>query len=625
MVALDMKVPAPELSDVGAWLNVAAPLSLASLRGKIVLLDFWTFCCSDCMHILPYLKKLEESYAQELVVIGIHSAKFDNEKDWQNIKNAVLRYNIVHPVACDSKFALWEKYWIREWPTLVLIDPEGFIVKKVACSQGPFGQFEAAIEELIEEHDARGTLSRVSVPIALESSMQVDGYLRYPGKITASESLELLFVADSGHNRILILSADGEIKDVIGSGSIGAADGDYKNCQFNSPQGLCLVDRILYVADTENHLLRAIDLEKRQVATVAGNGKQLLYAGGINSGPAAEMALSSPWDICQYEDLLFIAMAGAHQIWSYDPKSGFMEIFAGSGKESLKDDKRLESQLSQPSGITRGDRRLYFVDSETSSVRFIEMGTEQAVKTIVGTGLFDFGDCDGEKSQVKLQHPLGIVFDRGKLFVADSYNHRIKMIDPLNSSSKSIAGHGKPGYGDGLPGALWEPGGITHFAGKLYIADTNNHAIRSLDLDGGELKTVSVHSSMSQTLPNCSSVHMPEHSFAPGCRAEIILALVLQQGLHLNQDMPVLLEIRQSGELLQFAKSVALKEEIRTFPLSIPFECRSVCSREDLVVELMAYYCSADSACFVKSFRFEIPIIIAAGSSASKIEISAVI
>jgi thiol-disulfide isomerase/thioredoxin len=116
-------VRAPEFPAGMQWLNTATPLRLADLRGKIVLLDFWTYCCINCMHIIPELTALERKYPNELVVIGVHSAKFHNEGDSENIRQAILRYEIQHPVVNDRDFRIWRSYAVRAWPTLMVIKP----------------------------------------------------------------------------------------------------------------------------------------------------------------------------------------------------------------------------------------------------------------------------------------------------------------------------------------------------------------------------------------------------------------------------------------------------------------------------------------------------------------------
>src|SRR5437870_11806110 len=152
------RVSAPELDGAVAWLNTAGPIRLRDLRGKIVLLDFWTLCCINCIHTLPDLARLEKKYPKELVVIGVHSAKFDNEKNSESIRKAILRYEISHPVVNDARMAIWRNYAVRSWPTLVLIDPEGYYLGRVS-GEGNYQLLDEVIGKLVQIHRAKKTLN----------------------------------------------------------------------------------------------------------------------------------------------------------------------------------------------------------------------------------------------------------------------------------------------------------------------------------------------------------------------------------------------------------------------------------------------------------------------------------
>ncbi|HHT9132818.1 MAG TPA: hypothetical protein ACFYED_10080, partial [Candidatus Tripitaka californicus] len=239
---------------------------------------------------------------------------------------------------------------------------------------------------------------------------------------------------------------EGKVIDVAGSGEIGRGDGPFNQASFFHPQGMALQGETLYVADTENHLIRRLDLQSRTVTTIAGTGRQggFLSLGGL--GTKAE--LSSPWDLSLVGDKLYIAMAGSHQVWVMDLANNLVQPFAGSGREGRVDGSLEGSAFAQPSGITTDGKRLFVADSETSSVREINLLTER-VNTIVGLDLFEFGDVDGQGAMVRLQHPLGVVFHEGLLYVADTYNHKIKLVDPEKKTSRTLLGDGRPGYRDG--------------------------------------------------------------------------------------------------------------------------------------------------------------------------------
>jgi DNA-binding beta-propeller fold protein YncE len=501
-------VRAPELAGAVAWLNVDAPLTLKALRGKVVLLDFWTYGCINCVHVLPDLKRLEAKYADELVVVGVHSAKFPNEKVTENLRRIVQRYDIHHPVANDADMSIWRAYTIRAWPTQVLIDPSGHIVG-AASGEGHGEQFDRAIAAVIQVFDERGELDRRPFDQFLQHQSQKDAAadannpLMFPGKVLADERGGRLFIADSNHHRVLICalpeqkqSADGadglRILDAIGAGEPGSDNGAFDRATFRTPQGLALSadGATLYVADTGNHLIRAIDLSARTVATAAGTGEQA--RGPSDGGSAASTALSSPWDLVMHGPLLFIAMAGTHQIWMLDATRGLLWPYAGSGREARVDGGVDDAAFAQPSGLTIADGTMFVADSESNIIRAIELPPVNRVSTLAGGDLFDFGDTDGTGDTVRLQHPLGIAHHDGAVYVADTYNHRIKRLDPRTRRVSTFAGTGRPGHQDG-PAAkaqFYEPGGLSVAGDRLYVADTNNHAIRAIDIRTGDVTTI---------------------------------------------------------------------------------------------------------------------------------------
>ena len=476
---------APEFPDAMEWLNTGGkPIRLADLRGKMVLLDFWTYCCINCMHIIPDLKRLEAKYPDNLVVIGVHSAKFLNERDAENIRQAILRYGLEHPVVNDNEFRIWRTYGIRSWPTLVLIDPEGNVAATYS-GEGNYNEIDRQIDSDIRLFRKQGKLDETPFETILEKlpAGPAQSFLEFPGKVLADAGGKRLFISDSGHNRIVITDMDGNVLGVAGSGEEGASDGAFGEAAFFHPQGMALSGdgNTLYVADTENHLIRRLDLTKKTVTTIAGTGQQGGYFSvgglGINAG------INSPWDLALIGNDLFIAMAGRHQVWVMDLASTLLEPYAGSGREGIRDGSLDGSEMAQPSGISTDGKKLYVADSETSSIR--EIDTERKrVRTIVGSGLFDFGDRDGKGGEVRLQHPLGVVYRDGLLYVADTYNHKIKVVDPSKDTSKTYLGSGKSGYKDGNVSEFYEPGGIDFAGGKFYIADTNNHVIRVVDAAG---------------------------------------------------------------------------------------------------------------------------------------------
>ena len=483
-------IVAPEFPGGLDWLNTDKPLKIADLRGKIVMLDFWTYCCINCMHIIPDLKRLEDEFARELVVIGVHSAKFTEEQNTDNIRQAILRYEIKHPVVNDKDFRIWRSYGAHAWPTVVLIDPEGRIVQ-VESGEGVYNSFHDTIQGLVKKYEGR--LNLAPFMAGIEAGKAAETFLSYPGKVLADAEGGRLFISDQNHNRILICNIEtGVVMDQIGSGSLGFKDGGFHETLFNHPQGLTLNVDKLYIADTENHAIREADLAKRKVKTIAGTGRQ-----GSPWSPAGKgklVNLSSPWALAYKDGNIYIAMAGNHQIWRLRLKDDWVEPFAGNGREARIDGLKRDAALAQPSGLALAGDRLYFADSEVSAVRYVELTENGKVGTIVGLDLFEFGDVDGRGDRVRLQHPLGLAWDGSVLYVADTYNNKVKKIDVGSRSAETYIGNGRPGDRNGRSNdaRLFEPGGLSFAADRLYIADTNNHQIRVVDLATNQVSTLSV-------------------------------------------------------------------------------------------------------------------------------------
>jgi thiol-disulfide isomerase/thioredoxin len=482
--AAAQKVEAPELEGGTAWLNTAGPLRLKDLRGKIVLLDFWTFCCINCIHVLPDLAKLEKKYPNELVVIGVHSAKFDNEKNTDAIRKAVLRYEIAHPVVNDANQAIWKAFRASAWPTLILIDPEGNIVFRES-GEGLYEDLDQEISRLIKVHKAKKTLNTKPLKFELARFSETgESPLFFPGKVVADTEGKRLFIADSTHHRIVITDRSGKKIAVAGTGEPGLKNGTFARARFDDPQGMALKGDTLYVADRKNHLIRALDLKKQTVTTVAGTGEQGRDREG--DAPALKVGLNSPWDLLVVGDRLFIAMAGHHQIWVMDLAKRRLAAYAGDGGEDIVDGTLSRSRFAQPSGLTTDGKKLWVADSETSSIREVPITGRGEVRTLVGEGLFEFGDTDGAGRRVRLQHALGVAHHKGLLYVADTYNNKIKVLDPARRTCKTFLGGEPEGW---LATALFsEPGGICAADGRLYVADTNAHRIRVVDV---EKKTIS--------------------------------------------------------------------------------------------------------------------------------------
>jgi thiol-disulfide isomerase/thioredoxin len=433
-----VRVRAPELVGRGGWINTggSAP-TLGDLRGKIVILDFWTFCCVNCLHVLDELRELEEKHRDTVVIVGVHSPKFVHEAEHQAVVDAVERYGVEHPVLDDPELATWKQYAVRAWPTLTVIDPEGYVVAQHS-GEGHAHALETLVGELEAEHAARGTLRRGDGPYVPPEPRAT--HLRFPGKAMALPGGGGGFlVSDTTRHRIVELAADGEtVVRHYGTGERGLVDGAADVARFNEPQGLAwLPDGAVVVADTVNHALRRLDPATGRVTTIAGTGRQW-WQGSPASGPAREVDLSSPWDVAWWNGALWIAMAGVHQLWTYDPESGTVRVAAGTTNEGLVDGPAAEAWFAQPSGLAATEDRLWVADSETSALRWVDRGL--TVHTAVGSGLFDFGHRDGPAGQALLQHPLGVTaLPDGSVAVCDTYNHALRRYDPATGEVATLA------------------------------------------------------------------------------------------------------------------------------------------------------------------------------------------
>jgi len=396
------------------------------------------------MHALAQLRELETTFPEELSIVSVHSPKFPREQFTESVRDAVLRYGIEHPVVNDRNMNLWRQYTVRAWPTLMFIDPENRVI---ARHEGEI-QPEAAkrlIQGMIQEFDAAGLLNHRPLRFARETAPEA--LIAFPGKVAIDARANRLVVSDSGHHRLLEMDLSGNVRQVIGAGEAGKADGSFTQARFNRPLGVTLAGDLLYVADTENHLIRRVNLATRQVETIAGTGEHYGMVRTPIQGPARSIALNSPWDIVCNGDNLYIAMAGSHRIFVLHLESGIIEPFAGAGPEALRDGSYEEALFAQPNGLALDDSRvLYVADSETSAVRAIDLAGEKQVTTLVGTGLFDFGDADGIGEKALLQHVQAVCFVDGHVYLADTYNNRIKVLNPQTREVKTCAGTGEAGF-----------------------------------------------------------------------------------------------------------------------------------------------------------------------------------
>jgi thiol-disulfide isomerase/thioredoxin/DNA-binding beta-propeller fold protein YncE len=436
------RLRAPELKGRG-WLNTGGvDLSLADLRGRVVVLDFWTFCCVNCLHVLDELRPVEERFDDSLVLTGVHPPKFEHEADPDALAAAVERYAVHHPVLDDPDLVTWQAYTARAWPTLVVIDPEGYIVASMS-GEGHAHGLSMLVEELVEEHRAKGTLRVGDSPYAAPPPAETA--LRFPGKLVALPDGSFL-VADTTHHDVVWLEPDLETERRRFATGVGAG-------ALNEPQGLLLLPeevagRVGYdvvVADSVNHQVKGLRLADGSWTLLAGTGRQLRERSG--GGSALNQDLSTPWDVAWFIDRVVVAMAGTHQLWALhlaaEPVDNTVAVLAGTTAEGIRDGAAHEAWFAQPSGLAAAadGTRLWVADSETSALRSFDLTDDGfTVTTHVGQGLFDFGHRDGAADQALFQHPLGVtVLPDGSVAVSDTYNGAIRRFDPVTREVSTLA------------------------------------------------------------------------------------------------------------------------------------------------------------------------------------------
>jgi len=521
-------------------------------------------------------------YPAELVVIGVHSAKFPSEQLTQNIRNAVMRHGIQHPVVNDAGLKIWSSYAVRAWPTLIIVDPRGRIAGEIS-GEILANDLAVTIDEIIR--DQADLIDRTPFLARKEASLEPDHLLRYPSRLLPVGP-DLLYIADTGLNRIIEtrLSADHRTADVLrvfGSGIPGLRDGTPDQARLNSPHGMAYspLEHKLFVADTENHAIRKINLEDGGVTTVAGTGQKAHGRYAITS--PTETPLRSPWSLLLVDRYLFIAMAGSHQIWVLvgDDQIG---PFAGSGAEALVDGTLGECGFNQPSDITEGFGHLIVADPEASAVRAISLGEQARTITLVGQGLFDFGDQDGIGDQVLLQHPTGVACGSETIYIADTYNHKIKTLDPRTGEVQTMLGSGVAGMADGefAKASLYEPEGVSLSGDYLFIADTNNHQVRVANLVEKKIHTLKLtHVDRLSGPPEVSEDRpgLPGIDVMPG-KVEFSLEFQLPAGTHINPDAP---------------STVTIQPENKVIPITQPTVnwTMNLAADKMLTIQYVLYYC----------------------------------
>lgn len=601
---------APEFPDGLDWINVPAPLRLDDLRGKVVLLDFWTYGCINCIHILPDLERLEDEFAEELVVIGVHSAKFAAEGSTGAIEDIVARYGIRHPVVNDKDFEVWQVYGARAWPTIWLIHPDGTLVGRME-GEGVYEVVQPVIARIVR--DDAGEIDRGE--LALDVVERPRSVLSFPGKVEADPGSNRLAISDTGHDQVVIVDrTTGVVEQVLGSGDRGFVDGVGLEAAFDGPQGLAFAGSTLYVADTGNHAIRAVDLTTGLVTTVAGTGEQGRWP--PSGGQSAFTALYSPWDLLVSDDgSVAVAMAGSHQLWRFDPADGTVVPWVGNGRESVRNGPVADAELAQPSGLAEGaDGTVYFADAESSSIRLVADG-ETGLVAGASTDLFTFGLLDGSGASARFQHPKGVEWLDGFVWVADTYNDAIRRIDPATGAVATVAG-GVAGFVDGEAARFDEPGGISAADGLLWIADTNNDAVRVLDPATGRVETLIVTGIQEFRSPSdADAIILDEVSVAEGA-VELRIDVAFPDGYKPNPQAPSTFAVSSSAGTVGTYEATAIDPPL---PVVVPLEVR----QQGVVrIEVSMVYCEDDqeSICLFEQVALEVPVV--PGGTAAAIDVS---
>ncbi|XP_017854572.2 NHL repeat-containing protein 2 [Drosophila busckii] len=631
------------------WFNVSRPLTLAGLRGKIVVLDFFTYCCINCMHVLPELRALEERFPVEsgLVVVGVHSPKFENERTAANILSAAQRYGIQHPIVNDSRSALWRSLGIRCWPSILVLNPDG-VPMLLLMGEGHGGFLEEFVGAALKYYGHQQKIDHTSLPLQLSTDLQPASNLRFPAKIARSTGRYA--IADAGNNRVLVVTTLGVVEHKIGGLDAGFVDGSLTAARFNNPQGVAFLDeQTLIVADTDNHALRQISLKDEVVETLAGTGHQGHDRTGGRLGPL--QPLSSPWDVAVFhtrdmdmsfhldelnvpaKTIVLIAMAGTHQIWGYFPEGIIWWKFRkfeprccvsliGNGLEENRNNSYPQNAaFAQPSGLAMSSDCLFIADSESSSIRKASLVDGKVMPVVGGDrnplNLFAFGDEDGKLYNAKLQHPLGVAYNHvdNRVYVADTYNHKIKVIDTDTNTISTLVLKNQ----DNSVLALREPSGLCldDSGSNLLVSDTNNHTIYKVDLGTNIAQRFALDfkqiSSASETDAPSKEVRMQLVKHLPLLEAKncsINFIVKTSAELKFTSDAPQKWKIKSTSPNLEFTDASGNltdgKCSLKLYKKeNLPSNVFAETDQTELLIEFSLNLCDAKT-CMIKRFNVTI-------------------
>lgn len=591
------------------WLNVSRPLEASDLKGRLILLDFWSYSCVSCIQTLPEIKKLEEQFGSKLTVIGVHSGLFENEKDAAAIKKAVLRYDITHPVINDSDLKIWNAFEAKELPTLMLINPHGNIVKTYV-GENEVEKLKADVKKLISKY--KFEVNREPLPLLLEKYNTIGNVLSFPSKLEyapdfkyKTRQLPAIFISNSGQNNIVVSSLSGEMIVKIGSGQKGLEDGSFDVASFNAPQGMAYKNGKLYVADFGNNAIREIDFKEGKVTTLVGSGLR----GDVveRDVDAKDANLASPTDVKFFRENLAIANSGTHQILSYNLKNQTIAVLAGNGSKGSEDGKYPENSLSQTSDLSVFARKLYFVDAASSALRVLDESGE--VQTLIGGNLAKSGHVNGGKDSALMQHPLGLLVDDTGAYISDSYNHKIRKYDFSSKQIHDLVGKKR---GDNLGSSanteFDEPEGMIAVLDRFYLADTNNNRI--LMLSRGSFNSELLDVMPPLKLPREGFLeYLPNLQKSEDVKVksdfEVVVKIDLKDGWKINEEGPSFVNLLElvkddKANLVASFDWNAVREKTMKLP--------KLKSGQDYILQGSIYYCQTkqNALCYIKSVEQKI-------------------
>ncbi|MGE8226587.1 MAG: hypothetical protein ACN6RK_12465 [Stenotrophomonas sp.] len=462
-----------ELPTSAIWLN-AAPATLQDMRGRPLVLAFVNGASVWCMQRVAEVMRWQARNPGRVQLLVVQVPRFEFEREPQHALKLLRRQGVNAPIVLDAQWDAWRKFDVQSWPTLLMLDAYGQERERLV---GAAGDLERALGSLSEGvmrplDDDGDSIRELNAEPRLP--------LLFPAGLVATA--DRLYVADTGHHRVLECTHEGRVLRQFGLGSADLINGGVGEAAFNRPQGLALVREILYVADTGNHALRSINLISGQVDTLCGNGR----AGDPRAG-----VLAQPWDsplnypaaVAVADNQVHIAMAGDNHIWSYDLGTRELRWRAGAGAVEVRDGSGHLAAFAQPSSLVAVQQTLYVCDALGSAIRSVQLRGD-LVQTLVGQGPWESGNVDGPRQRACLQYPLALAMgpDSPLLWIADAGNGSLRSLRLGGGDLSTV----------NLPRRLHGPAALAVAAGAIWIAEADAHAVLRFDPLSGELSEVPI-------------------------------------------------------------------------------------------------------------------------------------